>query len=274
MRKRVPILIFATVTLCACAGSGGPPPLAYAVPAPPERSYVVGDTVAISLSGLGQSLQITARSAGTYRLRFARAGGGVRVTANVEDLAADVAMPGADPISMDESAFQGSFVFDLDPRGRPAALSSPEPGALGAQVFSAALVAHALFPRLPGRVVAAGDSWSDSTTFREERESGVTEVVSALSYTVEGARQAAGRDLLDIAFTGTANVTQNVSLEGAQVSLASELEVTGTLLWDRGAGLPYSTDLTMEGPGSVRTPLMPGVALPTRVAWQARVRLQ
>lgn len=274
MRRRVPVLILAAAAVSACAGSGGPRPLAYAVPAPPTASYVVGDTVQISLAGLGQSLQITARSAGTYRMRFSSAGGGVRATATVADLMADVAMPGTDPISMDESAFQGDFVFDLDARGHPTALTSPEPGALGAQVFSAAIVAHALFPRLSGEVASVGDSWTDTTTFREEREAGVTELLSALTYTVDGESQMGGRDLLDIAFAGSATVTQNVNMEGAQVSLASTLELQGSLRWDRAAGLPYSTDLTMTGPGTVRTPLMPGMALPTRVTWQTRVRLE
>jgi hypothetical protein len=234
----------------------------------------VGDTVVIALAGLGQSLEITARSAGTYRLRFASAGGGVRVTASVADLTADVAMPGAEALSMDESAFQGEFVFDLDTRGRPTALSSPEPGALGAQVFSAAIVGHAIFPRLSGGVASVGESWSDTTTFREEREAGVTELLSALTYTVEGESRMGGRDLLDISFSGTATVTQNLNMEGAQVGLASQLELQGRLQWDRASGLPYSTDLTMTGPGTVRTPLMPGMALPTRVTWQTRVRLQ
>jgi len=274
MRKRVSILTLATAALSACAGSGGPRPLAYAVPALPTAAYVVGDTVSITLAIPGQSMQITARSAGTYRLRFAQVGGGIRVTASVEDLAADVAMPGTDPISMDESAFQGNFVFDLDARGRPSALTSPEPGALGAQVFSAAIVGHALFPRLSGGAASVGDSWSDTTTFREEREAGVTELLSALTYTVDGESQMAGRDLLDIGFSGTATVTQNLNMEGAQVGLGSTLELQGTLQWDRAAGVPYSTDLTMTGPGTVRTPLMPGMSLPTRVTWQTRVRLQ
>jgi len=274
MRKRAFVLTLATAALSACAGSGGPRPLAYAVPASPEASYIVGDTISIALAGLGQSLQINARSAGTYRLRFASAGGGVRVTASVVDLTADVAMPGSDPISMDESAFQGDFVFDLDARGHPTALTSPEPGALGAQVFSAAIVGHALFPRLPGGAASVGDSWADTTTFREEREAGVTELLSALTYTVDGESQMGGRDLLHIGFAGTATVTQNVNMDGAQVALASTLELQGTLQWDRTTGMPYSTDLTMTGPGTVRTPLMPGMALPTRVTWQTRVRLQ
>jgi hypothetical protein len=273
MRMRASILSVWCGVLAGCAGAGGPRPLAYAVPVPSDPSYVVGDTVVISLQGLGQSLEITARSAGTYRLHFMPGTDGVRVTASLEDLAADVAMPTADPIAMDETAFQGDFVFDLDSRGRPMALSSPEAQALGAQVFSAALVAHALFPRLSGSVAEVGDTWTDSTAYREEREGGTTEVQSNLTYTVASQSEADGRSLLDIAFTGPASVTQNVSLEGAQISLSSELQVEGRLRWDVARGLTYSNDLTMEGTGRVRTPLMPGLALPTSVRWQARVRL-
>lgn len=273
MRKRAPFIAVLSVLSAGCAGGGGAGSLSYAVPAPANPSYVVGDTVTISLQGLGQSLEILARSAGTYRTRFTAGANGVRVTADVVDLVADVAMPTADPITMDQDAFDGSFVFDLDTRGRPLALSSPEAKVLGAQVFSAAIVAHAMFPRLPGRVVSVGDTWSDSTVYREEREAGTTEIQSNLTYTVESEATEAGRQLLVVTYAGPAKVTQGLNLDGAQVSLDSDLQAQGTLKWDPAAGLPYSNDLLMEGAGRVRTPLMPGMALPTKVRWQARVRL-
>jgi hypothetical protein len=219
-------------------------------------------------------MEIAARSAATYALRFTSSGAGVRVSATVEELDASVVMPGASPLSMDEGALAGDFVFELDGRGHASSMSSPQANQLGGQVFAAPLVAHALFPRLPGRVVSAGDSWVDSVTYREEAEAGETQVRSSLTYTVVGEPQMNGRSLLEIGFEGTAQVTQDLDLEGASVVQSSEVEVEGRLLWDTGARVLYESEMTMTGPGSVRIALLPGAALPTRVRWLSRVRLR
>jgi hypothetical protein len=197
----------------------------------------------------------------------------VRVTGVVDDLAADVVLPMTAPMSIDESALEGGFTFDLDRRGRVASMSSPRASELGGQVFTAPLVAHALFPRLPDRVVVTGDTWSDAVTYTETVEAGMTSVVSTLNYTVVGTTQREGRSLTEIGFEGSAEVNQELSLEGASVTQASRLQVQGHALWDVAAGLLYESDMAMEGPGTVRVALLPA-ALPTRVRWQARVRLQ
>ena len=75
------------------------------------------------------------------------------------------------------------------------------------------------------------------------------------------------------AFEGTAEVSQALSVEGAAITQASEVDVVGSLSWDRSAGLMYESEVMMEGSGSVRAALLP-VALPTRVRWLTRVQLQ
>lgn len=258
----------------ALACSGGPPALGYSVPGMADVTYAVGDTVAIAIQVPGQTLELSLRSAATYRLDREPSSGGLHVDAAVERLVADVAMPMAEAVSMDETALEGDFAFDLDGRGHATSISAPTGTSVGAQVFAAGapLIAHALFPRLPGRSVAAGDGWADSVTYRSAGDSGESVVTSSLTYTVVGASQAAGRTLTDIDFGGTAAVTQNLSLEGATITQESELEVTGRLRWDAAAGVLYDSELTMEGPGRVRMALLPA-ALPTRVTWHTRVRL-
>lgn len=275
MCRKTPLMLAVCGALAACAGgSGSAPSLGYAVPGGPDATYVVGDTLIISLQGLGQTMEIAARSAATYRLHFVPNGAGVRVTATVEQLVADVVLPMAEPLTMDGAALDGDFVFELDSRGRASSMSSPRAAELGGQVFAAPLVAHSLFPRLPGRSAAAGDTWVDSVTYREETDAGSTQVQSSLTYTVVGDAQVGGRALLEVGFTGTARVTQDLTLEGASVVQASEVEVTGRMLWDTPAGRLYESEMTMEGPGTVRVALLPGATLPTRVRWQSRVSLQ
>jgi hypothetical protein len=274
MRMRAPTALGVTVALAACAGGpSGPPTLGYAVPGGAEATYLVGDTLTIGLLVPGQAMEIAARSAATYALRYGSAPSGVRVTATVTELTADVAMPTADPVTMDESALEGDFVFELDERGRVTSMSSPRATQIGAQVFGAPVVAHALFPRLPGRPVTVGESWVDSVTYRETGDAGETEYTSSLTYTVVGDSAVAGRVLVDVTFEGTAAVSQDLTVEGATINQAFDVEVDGRLLWDRQARLLYRSEATLEGPGSVNVALFP-VALPTRVRWVTRVSLQ
>ena len=90
MRMRMLATLVLSPLVAACAsGSSGVPLLAYPVP-PASASYLVADTVTISLQGLGQPMEIAARSAANYRLDFGEAPVGLRVTATVEELRADV----------------------------------------------------------------------------------------------------------------------------------------------------------------------------------------
>ncbi|MGD8287402.1 MAG: hypothetical protein PVJ80_12885 [Gemmatimonadota bacterium] len=272
MRIRALSAVLVSATL-ACSG-GAPPALDYIVPGMRDVAYEVGDTVAIAVQVPGQSLEIGLRSAARYRLDHEQSGGGLHVTAAVERLAADVSVPLTEAMSMDETALEGDFEFDLDRLGHATSISAPTGSSVGAQVYAAGapLIAHALFPRLPGRAVSSGDTWADSVSYRADGDSGESVVTSSLTYTVVGESQVAGRALTDIEFAGTAAVTQNLSLEGATITQESELEVTGRLRWDAAAGLLYDSELTMEGPGNVRMALLPA-ALPTKVTWHTRVRL-
>lgn len=276
MRYRAPSFALLCTLLAACAGgSGGAPTLGYAVPASPSLTYAVGDTLTIAVQGLGQPLELAVRSAARYGVTYAAASQGLAATAAIESLSAELAVPMGEPMTMDESVLEGDFAFELDTRGRVLSMSSPSATDVGGQVFGAAapLLAYSLFPRLPGRVVAVGDSWADSLTYTQTLEAGETEVTSALTYTVLGETQMAGRSLLDIGFEGTAEISQEMSIEGAAVNLAAETEVSGSLLWDRAAGVLYESDLTMEGPGQARMAMLPA-ALPTRMTWRTTVRLQ
>ena len=273
MPKRATVALSVPILLAACAGGPGAPVLGYAVPSPASVTYVVGDTVTIGLEGLGQPMEIGARSAATYGVAFAAGAGGIAVVATVEGLAADVVTPMTEPMAIDQGALEGGFSFVLDPLGHVTSMSSPQASGAGGQVFAAPLVGHTLFPRLPGGSVAVGDSWADSVTYAETADAGETSITSSLTYTVIGEREASGRALLDVAFEGPARLAQNLSIEGATIVQESELELSGRMSWDVAAGLLYSSEVTMEGEGTVRVALLPA-ELPTRVRWTTRVRLQ
>jgi len=274
MRMRMLATLVLSPLVAACAsGSSGVSSLAYPVP-PASASYLVADTVTISLQGLGQPMEIAARSIADYRLDFVEAPVGLRVTATVEELQADVVVPMADPLGMDESGLDGSFSFVVDRMGRLTEMASPTAVEVGGQVFSAPVVGHTLFPRVAGRAGSPGESWVDSVTYSESGDAGETRVTSSLTYEVVGTLEENGRRMLEITFGGSGQVVQDLSVEGARISQSSEVEIEGHLLWDTGAGLAREIDMTMEGPGSVRVALLPGAALPTTVRWRSSVRLQ
>ena len=269
MRSRAPTVLVLATLAAACAGGGAT--LGYTVPASPEVTYVVGDTLTLGIEGLGQEVEIGARSAATYLLRYASGSSGPRVTAMLESLAADVVTPMTEPMALSEDAIVGEFEFDLDDRGRALSVSSPEATG-GGQVFAAPLVAHTLFPRLSGRAASAGDSWVDSVRYSETTEAGETSIVSVLTYTAGGTSQVGGRALTEVAFTGTATVAQALSIEGAAIRQTFAADVTGSLRWDAAAGLLYDSESLMEGEGNVRVALLPA-QLPTSVSWISRVRM-
>jgi hypothetical protein len=271
MRTRAPFALLAGLLMTSCA-SAGPSSLAYGVPAPPRVSYAVGDTLTIALEGLGQTLEIGARSRATYDLSYAPGQAGLHVTATLASLAADIVTPMTEPIAMDEEAIVGDFDFELDATGRATSMTSPEASG-GGQVFAAPIVAHTLFPRLSGGAASVGESWTDSVTYSETTEAGTTSVASTLTYTVLGETEAGGRALLEIGFAGTAEISQALSIEGATITQASEVDVDGSLEWDVAAGLLYSSESTMAGAGRVRVAMLPA-ELPTTVRWVTRVQLE
>ena len=270
MRARA--LIAAAVVVLASCASGGPATLGYSVPSSPQATYVVADTLTIGLQGLGQEMEIGARSRATYDLSYSSGSGGLRATASLASLAADVVTPMTEPMALSEGAIEGEFVFDLDARGHVVSMSSPQATG-GGQVFAAPIVAHTLFPRLPGGASTVGDVWEDSVSYSETTDAGETSVTSILTYTVTGEDRSAGRALLEIGFEGAGTVAQALSIEGATITQTSEVQIQGRLHWDLAAGLLYSSETSMEGPGRVRVALLP-TELPTRVNWQTRLLLE
>jgi len=265
-------LMMVTTTLLASCGGGppAPPALAYRVPAAPDVSYTVTDTGAISIEALGQSLSLDVGAAASYRLAFAQAGDGVQVTVSVEDLAATIAVPMAGPVSIDESSVTGDLVFRLNRRGDVTVISTPEIDAAAGQLVPPQQIAHSFFPGLPGRAVSVGDSWPDTIAYESEAGGGQT---SVLEYTVVGDTLVDGRSLLSIAFRGTAEMTQALSMQGTEISQATSLVIEGRVLWDLQRGIMFERVSNATGTGTVRAALLP-VELPTRFEMRSRARLR
>jgi hypothetical protein len=263
-------LVAATAVLASCGGAPpAPPALAYRVPSEPVASYSVTDTGRISIEALGQSMGIDVGAAAAYRVSFARADDGVQVSITVTDLAATITVPMAGPVTIDESSVTGDLVFTLDRRGDVSVVSTPEIDEPAGQLVPPQQIAHSFFPALPGVAVAVGDRWTDTIQYESEAGGGET---SILEYTVVGDTVVAGTSLLNIAFGGTAETTQALSMQGTEISQSTRLEIEGHVLWDLQRGIMFERVSSASGRGTVRAALLPA-ELPTRFAMRSRARL-
>jgi hypothetical protein len=175
----------------------------------------------------------------------------------------------AGPMSFDESSVTGELVFTLDRRGGVTLVSMPEMDAAARQLVPPEQVAHAFFPALPGTAVVAGDRWTDTIAFESE-EGGAQRTI--LDYTVVGDTLVNGAPLLHIAFGGTSEMTQALSMQGTEIEQTTNLELAGHVLWDLQRGIMVERVSSASGRGTVRTPLLPA-ELPTRFDMRSRARL-
>jgi len=272
-----PVATALMLPLVACGGSTSPPALAYGLPTPAEVSYDVRDSATISMQALGQSLDLQVESSAVYDLAFARADDGVTVTLTVAELDATVAVPMAGPITIDESSVSGDLVFTLDRRGDAALVSAPAVDDAAGQLVPPLQIAHSFFPALPGTAVRPGDTWTDTISYDGDGDAAGAGTVgvqrSVLEYAAVGDTVIAGRPLLQIAFNGTAEIRQTLSMQGMEIEQATDLQLTGHVLWDQQAGLMFERVTASTGTGSVRVAMMPA-ELPTRFQSVSRVRLR
>lgn len=280
MRARLPTRLptlgglVASVVLAACGtGTPSPPALAYRLPEPAQVQYAAGDTLRIEINALGQTLGLSVSSTAEYDVSFTDAPDGVGATLRVRDLVADVSLPMAGAMRVDEEIVQGDLVLALDRRGDVTILESPDVEEVASAFFAGPTIAHSFFPGLPGRAVAIGDSWVDTVSYSEDGDTGASSQRSVTTYTVLGDTLVDGRALLAIGVEGTQEMRQTMALQGADVEQETSMAVRGRVLWDLQRGLMFERTSVSEGTGRVRIAAMPE-PLPTRVEARSRVRLR
>jgi len=243
------------------------------VPDPSTVSYSAGDTLVVEINALGQTLGLRVNGTARYDVAFARADDGVRVTLAVRELAAEVTLPMAGPLRVDEDIVQGDLVFELTRRGDATVIELPDVDATATPFFAGPTIAHSLFPGLPGGAVQPGDSWVDTVSFSDGGDSGDSSQTSVTTYTVVGEAVVDGRALLEIAFEGTQEMQQAMALQGAEIRQQTQLSVRGRVLWDLQRGMMFERETISTGTGTVMVAVAPA-PLPTRVEIRSRVRLE
>jgi len=274
MRSRLPYFTVLTLTLTACGGGGASPPgLAYGVPDPASVTYVSGDTALMDIDAGGQNMQARIASAATLATAFSGGGDGVQVSMTVRDFDARMSNPAGPPASADESGIEGPLVFALDRKGAATIVSQPKLSQSAQQFFQPLLVAQTFFPRLPGRGVAPGESWTDTIRAEGPQGEGSITSVSVMTYTAAGDTVIDGRSYVRITLEGTTDQNSSGLIAGMDFSQTASGSTSGWVLWDMGRRLMVESHTDSEARGSMDVSAAP-FPLGIRVRQQSRVKLQ
>jgi hypothetical protein len=263
------------LALTACAGGPPEPPaLAYGDHTENSLRYEHGDTTEVSMSVMGQRMDVSQAGVATYGVELGRVPDGVTVTITVQDLAATISQPMGAPIRIDESDIDGSLQFKLGRKGGTLSVTQrPSVTDEASQIVSGLEMAHNFFPGLPGRAAGVGDSWTDTVMFQGEDGPGERSETSVLTYSVVGDTLVDGRTLLHISMSGTSRTEQDLEMGGMAIHQESEVEVEGFVLWDFQRRLMFENYRRATGSGTVTLPIMPA-EIPIEVISTKRTRLR
>ena len=273
----------ATLGLVACGGGQPEAPspavtqLGYSVPALNPVTYVSADTARVNIEiQPGMPMEQTMGQNSRVQLTFAPAtgtAGNLSATATYVDFAAymESSMMPRQDISAD--ALRGEFVLSITPEGAVELVSGPElPEEVQGMMMGQNLFSD-FFLRLPNRIVAAGESWTDTLTAESEmdgaRSSNNTVVVS----TFRGDTTVAGRTLWVI----DSNKATSVLVEGNMQGMNMRNELSGTVsqrtLWDPTRRLMVSSESSGTMSGTVSMPDAGMNDIPLSVSNTRRVTL-
>lgn len=274
MRLRPTSLALTSLTLAAC-GLGGPPSppgLAYGLPTVTTVTYTVEERSNMDIDAEGQSMQAQGSSNMTLGVVFSEASGGVTATMHVREFQATLSNPMGSQ-SADQEGIEGPVVITLDRTGEATLVEEPAVRGTVAQFFQPPRLAYGFFPKLPGRAVESGESWTDTLSFEGTPGDGEIKVTSVLDYVIVGDTVVDGRSLLKITVEGTVDQVGSGQVTGMDFTQSLSGTTSGWFLWDRNRGLLVESRSDGDLRGSMEVSAAP-FPLALRVRQQGQVRLE
>lgn len=236
--------------------------LSYRLPSPAAAVYRMVDTTVGTMTNPDGASDISGNSNITYTLSFEPDGEGVRASVDLTDFTGQLLPPMGAPMTVSQAqAGLRSYVVRLDGRGLEEFASGqrrrpPNDFPLFIDGW------EAMFPRLPGGEVDAGDSWVDTVT---TWVAGEGERVVAYTYTLDSETTVDGRRQLRVAISGDTRLTFT---EGGTPTSIDGTE-TGFFLWDIERGLVALWEVSRRYEGNV-----PGEPASVTFTATTRVRLE
>jgi hypothetical protein len=264
--------------LSACVGpfaASPKPALMYQLPDTPELVYITGDTTNVDIdAGPMGSLRMRATGTATLAMAFERGADGIQVTTTYQDLDTRMSQPMGGTQRADEDDIEGVLVFTLDGKGHATLVSVPEMKGNVESLATPQGLALQFFPLLPGGVVNAGDSWTDTIHFELELEEGETTSTTIATYTLQGDTVVDGVNLLSITMDGNAEAVTFAVTEGMDVTQIFSGDVSGAILWDPARAVFVSGIYEQDMSGTVEVPAAGMPPMPLTVRGTSHVKLQ
>jgi hypothetical protein len=269
------LLLFG-MTACGGPATVGPNGgLRYGVPTTPSVTYVTESSQEIGIdAGAMGTMNMTASSEATLGVTFAAAANGVEVTTTFDEITASMTQPMGGSLSATESDVEGPLVFSMDAKGKGTPITIPSTKGSAEQLIAPVSFVHDFFPRLPGRAVDPGATWTDTISWEFSTAEGDQSTVSVLSYTLVGDTIVAGTSLLNITYVGDMDVVGSGTTEGTEVMQVFSGETTGMFLWDPARGLMVGGKSSADMEGTVE---IMGAGMPPMPMWvtaSSSVRIQ
>lgn len=270
--------------LAACGGAAAPEApapaetmLGYALPAPSTVTYTATDTARVDIEVQpGMPLEQTMGQSSRVQLSFEPTmgtAGNLTVKAQFLEFAAfmESSMSGREDVGTE--AVQGEHTLSLTPEGVVTQVSGPELPPEVQELMMGENMFADFFLRLPGRVVAIGETWTDTVRVETDMEGATSTNETIVVSTFRGDTTVGGRRLWIIDSSKATHALIEGNVQG--MDMRNELSGTATerSLWDPARRLLVSNRSTGELTGSVS---MPGAGMndmPLRVSNSRTIQL-
>ncbi len=261
MRFALLMGLVALTGACATGGSGGgDAAMAYGVPNAGALTYVRGDSLfaSIEVPGMG-AIDISFEQSMTLGVTFAPSASGATVTATVEEYSATLSNPIAGTSRASSSNVTGSVDFTLDATGRASLTGSPKLTGAASMIMRPLTVAHELLPRLPGRSVSTGDTWTDTIQYSGDTAVGTVDARWHGTYTVTGTEEWRGITVTRVESAGTYSISSGGDLQGMYVEMDLSGPEAGYFLWDATRRVVVYHQSIRDLAGTVEAEAAPGI---------------
>ena len=128
---------------------------------------------------------------------------------------------------------------------------------MATQIFRAASLANEFFPRLPGRTVTAGDTWTDTITYGEDSDEGAVTSEWIGTMRVVGDTVYEGMSVTKVTMEGDSFVETEMEMTGMYVTQTMQGPSTGFFLWDPDRRLMVYSEARTSLEGTVDLDMAP-----------------
>ena len=294
MRKRylaAAITVVIAVTGCSRARTVATPPtrppvppvmatrpLAYTVPATDSAiaMYEFTDSTVSDIQGgaIGP-IRVSIGTRGATELKFEPQGTDLKVTVTFKEFQGSFAnSAGGGTLNATLADITGSAVLSLTPRGVVSIVQQPQLSPAFRQVSGSEQTYRRFFLRLPGRVVTAGTTWTDTISSTETSEGMTTRTRNIVRSTYVRDTVVAGKTLKLITATSDRTLDVTGTSQGIEIRQKLTGAANGTILWDSERNLTVWRSETASLNGTFDLPAMNLTNMPITATGKATVQLR